>query len=239
MSLAETTPDSKIVQRRTLAGHVNERCAASVDEATRPRPIDGVLDWIERLVTLTLYAWFVYRIVSSYLQDGGVGNLLFLPSEGLVVFFLLIRRRATIISRHTGDWLVAFVATNDNLLVSPVPGRALIPAQWAAGVLLAGLLIQVLAKITLGRSLGCVPAHRGLKLSGAYRYLRHPMYAGYLLGHLAFLGMNPSVWNVAIYMLDLGLLLYRIQAEERLLSRDPRYVHYRCVVRYRLVPGLY
>jgi protein-S-isoprenylcysteine O-methyltransferase Ste14 len=239
MSLAETTPEPTIVRGLSHGGHVDEGRAAPFREQGRRRWTDEALEWGERLVTLALYAWFVSRILTSSLQDGGMVNLLFLPSEGLVVFFLLIRRRATMISRRAGDWLVALVATNDSLLVSPVPGRALVPVQWAAGVLLAGMLIQILAKITLGRSLGCVPAHRGLKLSGPYRFLRHPMYAGYLLSHLAFLGVNPSVWNGAVYALGWGLQLYRIRAEERLLSRDPSYVHYRSIVRYRLVPGVF
>jgi protein-S-isoprenylcysteine O-methyltransferase Ste14 len=209
------------------------------DEGSQGRATARILGGIERLLVLALYAWLVFRIVQSYIQYGEAVDLLLLPSEGLVVFFLLIRRRALVISRHAGDWLVALVATCDSLLVSPVPGRALVPAQLAAAVLLAGMIIQILAKITLGRSIGCVPAHRGLKLSGPYRFIRHPMYAGYLLSHLAFLAVNPSLWNAAIYALDFGFQLYRVQAEERLLCCDPRYDHYRTVVRYRLVPGLF
>jgi protein-S-isoprenylcysteine O-methyltransferase Ste14 len=37
----------------------------------------------------------------------------------------------------------------------------------------------------------------------------------------------------------LCLQLVRMQAEERLLSRDPMYAEYAQNVRYRLVPGLY
>lgn len=238
MNLAKTTTDSPIAQRCLPTSHAAERNPASRDEQRQAR-IDGTLDWAERLIVLALYGWFVYRIVCSYLLDGVLVNLLFLPSEGLVVFFLLIRRKATRISRNTTDWLAALLATGDSLLVSPVPGRALVPLQLAAGVLLAGMLIQILAKITLGRSIGSVPAHRGLKLSGPYRFIRHPMYAGYLLSHLAFLAVNPSAWNLAIYALVWALQLYRLGAEERLLCHDPCYDHYRGVVRYRLVPGLF
>jgi protein-S-isoprenylcysteine O-methyltransferase Ste14 len=239
MSLGETTCDATITHGRSAAGPLHDHYPAPLDQHNWHRPTDAALDWIERLIVLALYVWFVSRIVNSYLVDGGVVNLLFLLSEGLVVFFLLIRRTAATISRYTGDWLVALAATCDGLLVSPVPDRALVPLQLAAVVLLAGMLIQILAKFTLGRSIGSVPAHRGLKLAGPYRYLRHPMYAGYLLGHLAFLAVNPSLWNTAIYALSWATQLYRVRAEERLLSRDPRYEHYRSVVRYRLIPGLF
>ena len=200
---------------------------------------DNLLDWIERLLVLSLYALLVFRIVSSYLVEGGFVNLLLLPSEGLVVFFMLIRRRAASISRRFGDWFVALLASCSGLLVFPVPGRTLVSVQLAAGVLLAGMIVQVVAKIALGRSIGCVPAHRGLQLSGPYRFIRHPMYAGYLLSDLAFLGVNASLWNAGIYAVGIGLQLYRLGAEERLLSQDPHYGVYRREVRYRLVPGLF
>jgi protein-S-isoprenylcysteine O-methyltransferase Ste14 len=200
---------------------------------------DMKLDWIEGVIVLALYAWFVSRIVSSYLLVGGMVNLLLLLSEGLVVFFMLIRRRATTISRHTSDWLAALAATCGSLLVFPVADRALVPLQFAAAVAVAGMLIQIVAKITLGRSIGSIPAQRKLKLSGPYRYLRHPMYAGYILSELAFLAVNPSLWNAGVYALAWGLQLYRVRAEERLLSCDPRYEHYCSLVRYRLIPGLF
>jgi protein-S-isoprenylcysteine O-methyltransferase Ste14 len=102
-----------------------------------------------------------------------------------------------------------------------------------------GLLVQLHAKLTLGRSIGCIPANRGLKLAGPYRFVRHPMYAGYLLSHLAFLAMNPTAWNLAVYALCYGVQVPRLMAEERLLGGDPRYREYQAAVRYRLIPGLF
>jgi protein-S-isoprenylcysteine O-methyltransferase Ste14 len=102
-----------------------------------------------------------------------------------------------------------------------------------------GMMIQLHAKITLGRSMGFVPAHRGLKFSGPYRFIRHPMYAGYILCHFAFLAANPSIWNAVIYAIVIPLHVYRLCAEETLLGLDPLYGGYRREVRYRLVPGLF
>jgi protein-S-isoprenylcysteine O-methyltransferase Ste14 len=229
-SIPQAEPDAPA---RILAG------ASGSAQNAEGRAIDRALDWLERVLVLGLYAWLVFRIVSSYAVHGGFVDLLLLPSEGLVIFFLLIRRRASAISRRAGDWLAALAATCAALLVSPVPDRALVPVQWAAGFMFAGMLVQILAKVTLGRSIGCVPANRGLQLGGAYRFVRHPMYAGYLLSEAAFLAVNPTVSNLGIYVLCWSLQLYRLSAEERLLSRDPRYCHYRNVVRYRLIPGLF
>jgi protein-S-isoprenylcysteine O-methyltransferase Ste14 len=98
---------------------------------------------------------------------------------------------------------------------------------------------QIMAKLSLNRSFGMVPANRGVVTSGLYGLVRHPVYASYLLGHIAFLLANPTLWNASLYAVALGLQLARMQAEERLLRRDPVYAAYAQSVRYRLVPGLY
>ncbi len=108
-----------------------------------------------------------------------------------------------------------------------------------ASLLLMGTILQVHAKLVLGRSFGCVPANRGLKLNGPYRFVRHPMYAGYLLGHIAFLMMNPTAWNWVVYAACYSLQIPRMLTEERLLSEDHRYRAYQSAVTYRLIPGLF
>jgi protein-S-isoprenylcysteine O-methyltransferase Ste14 len=225
-------PPADLVERQGLDGPRKQAACGN-------KSFDAVLDWLERVLVLSLYACLVFRIVSSYIVHGSFVDLLLLPSEGLVVFFLLIRRSAATISRHAGDWLAALAATCAALLVSPVPERALVPVQLAAVFIFAGMFIQILAKVALGRSIGCVPANRGLQLGGAYRFVRHPMYAGYFLSEVAFLAVNPTRANAAIYLVCWGLQLYRLTAEERFLSRDARYCHYRSMVRYRLIPGLF
>jgi protein-S-isoprenylcysteine O-methyltransferase Ste14 len=197
------------------------------------------LDWIERLLVLSFYLWLVARLLGNYWADGSLANLLLLPSEGLVVLFLLLRRRARKISMHPSEWLLALAGTCAPMLIRPETAHALVPAQVGATVVLMGMVIQILAKIALGTSLGCVPAHRGLKLNGPYRFIRHPMYAGYALGHIGFLLMNPTLWNLILYLGCETLMVLRLLAEERLLSADPRYRAYQTEVCYRLVPGLF
>jgi protein-S-isoprenylcysteine O-methyltransferase Ste14 len=217
----------------------------------------SAVDWAERLLVLGLYGWLVARLLGKYLADGGIVNLLLLPSEGMVVLFLLVRRPpltlpspperggegrvrgAAAISRRPAEWLLALTATISPMLVNTGIGEPLIPITAAAFLLVMGLVVQVWAKLTLGRSLGLVPAHRGLKLSGPYRYVRHPMYAGYLLSHLAYLLVNPTWWNLAVYGLCYGLQFPRLLAEERLLRRDPSYCAYESAVRSRLIPGVF
>ncbi len=104
---------------------------------------------------------------------------------------------------------------------------------------LVGILIQGYSKIALGRSFGVVAANRGVKVAGPYQYVRHPMYAGYLVAHLAFILVNLSSWNIAVYAVGYALQIYRMKAEESYLMADSDYEKYHKRVKYRLVPGLF
>ena len=197
------------------------------------------LDLVERAVAVVLYAWLTVRIVAGFRAHGGAASLFILPSEGLVLLFLLIRRRAQALSLRPGDWALAFAATAAPMLVTTGIGHALVPPVVAAAVMLTGTIVQLHAKVTLGRSFGCVAANRGLQLEGPYRVVRHPMYAGYLLGHLGFLLVNPTAWNAILYAACYALQVPRLLAEERLLAQDERYAAYLARVRWHLVPGIF
>src|SRR5438477_11604405 len=98
----------------------------------------GFLDVAERLLALALYGWLIARVMTVYLASGGVGNLIVLVSEGLVVIFILIRRSAQDVSQRPTDWLLALVATSTPLLVQPVADHVLLPPAIGAVVMLAG-----------------------------------------------------------------------------------------------------
>ena len=206
------------------------------------RPSTNVVlacDLGEMAIVLMLYIGLVMRLIETDGTPWNLANLLLIPSEGLVVVFLLFRRRTERISLRWQDWLLALSATTAPMLVEPGVGVPAVPPMLGASLLLAGTIIQVHAKLALGRSFGCVPAHRGLKLAGPYRFVRHPMYAGYLLGHVAFLLMNPTVWNFAVYLACYSLQIPRLLYEERLLGSDPQYRNYQASVKYRLIPGVF
>ena len=205
------------------------------DESSR----DLYLDVFERLLVGGLFCWLVARMVAAYATEGNVGTLVLLPSEGLVVVFMIIRRTSRAMSRHPGAWLMALGATCAPMLVAPAVDKALVPVAWGVVIVLVGMIVQVHAKISLGRSMGVVAAHRGLRLVGPYRFVRHPMYVGYLVGHLAFLVLNPSAWNLLVLSLCYGVQIPRLLLEERLLSVDPCYRDYQTRVRFRLIPGIF
>ena len=113
------------------------------------------------------------------------------------------------------------------------------PAGICAGLMLVGLIFQVIAKLTLRLSFGMAPANRGLKIAGPYRIVRHPIYASYLIGQVGFFLLNPTLWNAAVYSIGLAVQILRIEAEERLLAHDSGFAAFRAQTRFKLVPGLY
>ena len=198
-----------------------------------------VIDWVERIFMLGLYGWLVVRIIESCTVTYNVANLIALGSEGLVVVFILCRRRPNEISPRPTDWLLALTAMATPLLVHPGIGNYLVPPMIGAVMVLTGFAVQLVAKIALGRSFGCVPAHRGLKQRGPYQIVRHPMYTGYLISHIAFLLVNPTWWNFCVYLACYAAQVPRLLAEERLLQHDAEYASYMRTVRYRLIPGVF
>jgi protein-S-isoprenylcysteine O-methyltransferase Ste14 len=115
-------------------------------------------------------------------------------------------------------------------------------AAWPAGGLLLvvlGACLSLVSLLTLGRWFGVRPAVRGLATRGPYRVVRHPMYLAYLL---ADTGYNLQEWNPGTLLLvtaGWASLLYRIHAEERVLSQHADWPTYVARVRYRLLPGLW
>jgi protein-S-isoprenylcysteine O-methyltransferase Ste14 len=194
-----------------------------------------ILDRTEQVLITVLFVWLVYRVIES--QNSYAPLLLI--SEAAVVIFTLIRRPTSDISLRLGDWLLAVTATAAPLLIQP--GLDIFPALAPLGVLLvlAGNVFQGLAKLSLRRSFGIAPANRGIKADGLYRFVRHPMYAGYLIVHIGVLILMPSVINFVIYAIGWWAQILRLRAEEELLSQDPAYVAFKEKVRYRLIPGLF
>jgi protein-S-isoprenylcysteine O-methyltransferase Ste14 len=119
-----------------------------------------------------------------------------------------------------------------------VPGAPAWPAGGLVLVTLAACL-SLGSLLGLGRWFGVRPAVRGLATTGPYRLVRHPMYLAYVL---ADIGYNLQEWNpgsVLLVMAGWASLLYRIHAEERILSRHAGWPAYVALVRYRLLPGLW
>jgi protein-S-isoprenylcysteine O-methyltransferase Ste14 len=167
-------------------------------------------------------------------QPSGLGATLL---EGWAALLFLVRRMPDEISVRPIAWLAAPIGSFAMLFARPTDGG--LPHIPCEILQLVGVVIALVSLGTLGRSFGLVAANRGVKTFGPYKFVRHPAYAGYLLGYLGYVAENPSPSNIALLFLSTAFQLVRISEEEKLLSSDSDYQQYRASVCYRLIPRLY
>ena len=196
-------------------------------------------DLLEKIIVTVLLGTLAMRMIPAAVASGTWQNWIILLAEGCVAFFVLIRRPTKTITRRPGDWVLGFAGTFAAMLAIPSSNAPLIPLEICLFLMLTGLFIQLYAKFILRRSFGVVAANRGVKIGGPYRFVRHPMYAGYALTHVGFLLSGPTAWNLFVYALAIGLNIARVIAEERVLMADPVYREMAARVRYRLIPGIF
>lgn len=213
--------------------------AAALDEGSpRAAARERIADLFARATIGGLFLILATRIGADFLRTGHVTGLLLLVSELLVVLLTVIRRPAVVIDRSWGARVIATVSIVGVPLVRP-GGEGLLPDMATAAVSGLGLLIIITGKLTLGRSFGLMPANRGVVCSGIYTAMRHPIYAGYLVTHAAFLVAHPTVWNLALFVVSDTALMVRAVYEERTLARDAEYAAYMQQVRWRVMPGVF
>ncbi|ARM88567.1 phospholipid methyltransferase domain-containing protein [Rhizobium sp. CIAT894] len=198
-----------------------------------------VLDIVEKVLICYLFVAIVMRIVPQMQDNRAIIDGLLLVSEGAAAFLILTRRATRNASLRVYDWTVTAIGTLFPLLVSPTTTEPLAPLWLCGMVMCLGFILQISAKLVLRRSFGLVPANRGVKIGGPYRFVRHPMYAGYLMTHVSFFLANPSLLNFAIYAAALAAQCFRLLAEERLLKEDPAYAAFMTTTRYRLIPFVF
>lgn len=196
--------------------------------------IPGLLDVVERATVII--AFLVYLFVNY--DPSNWLNFMVAATDVITVWFILFRNPATSTSPDPQDWILAFGGTLLAMLARP-GGEPLIPAPIAFSAAMGGAYVSLIAKLSLRRSFGIVPANRGVRMRGAYVFLRHPMYLGYAVTHTAYLLMNPTRFNAMLIGATWACQLGRIMREERWLMQDRAYRRYARIVRFRLIPGVF
>jgi protein-S-isoprenylcysteine O-methyltransferase Ste14 len=198
-----------------------------------------VNDLLARFIVGVMFALLSVNLLTDFAHTHRVTGLLLLVSESLVVVMTILRRRTGIVDRSAAAAVVTTLSLVGPTMLRVVAGAGLLPDMLTAVVSSVGLLIVIAGKITLGRSFGIVPANRGVVSGGPYEFVRHPIYAGYLLSHAAFACAYPTAWNVSVIVLCDTALIVRALYEEKLLKADGAYQSYCERVGWHIVPGLF
>lgn len=212
-----------------------------IDGATEPvrDPLQLLGAWSSNLAMAGLYALFFLRHMRvAGEQAQWLTALPILIQESLLVFFFLFRRQSRETSMRPLDWLLAICGTALPLFLRP--NAAVSEWQWIGAPLqMIGLTFAMLGTLSLGRSIGVVASHRGIKTGSVHGLVRHPMYAGYMIGYVGYAIVHPSPYNLILVAGTILALNGRAIVEERLLRKDPAYDDYFGRVRWRFLPYLY
>jgi protein-S-isoprenylcysteine O-methyltransferase Ste14 len=200
---------------------------------------DRLADVAARAAIVVLFSLMAVRFGADFLATGRVTGLLLLVSEMLVVVLTVMRRSAAAVDRSVRARLLTVLSMLGPPLLQPAQVSAILPQSVTVAASIVGLAVVIAGKMTLGRSFGLMPANRGVVSSGIYRVVRHPIYLGYLITHVAFLLATPSAWNIAALVAADAALLLRAVCEEQTLSQDSQYRAYQQLVRWRVCPGLF
>jgi protein-S-isoprenylcysteine O-methyltransferase Ste14 len=88
----------------------------------------------------------------------------------------------------------------------------------------AGAAVVTWGVVSLGRSFGVFVAVRKIVLAGPYRYVRHPIYSGYVLMWIGIILANLSIAIMCLVAIHTVLMVYRARLEERRLAEaSPEY----------------
>lgn len=209
---------------------------------SRAPPREGrMTEWLLRAFALLAYLFAVSNLARAWWIDPTrLTLMLLLLTEGYTLLLVMLARRASIRDMAPLTVVATMYAAFFFVLLDPKETTRLLP-EWGGVVLqTVGTLWQFSSKAFLGRSFGLLPAQRGLVMSGPYRVVRHPIYLGYLIGHVGFLCANFSWRNAAVLALLYVAQVHRIQREEAVLAADsPEYRGYQQRVRWRLLPFVY
>lgn len=207
----------------------------ALSEKSRQR-LAFVGDGISRGLLITFFAMLAIHLFQDMQLQFRLSSFFLLIQESLLVGMLLIRRSSVSTSVRLHEWATAFTATFLVLML-----RSHGSSEYLIGTALssAGAFVGIFGIIALNRSFGIVPANRGIKTGGIYRYVRHPLYASYLISFSGFLINNFSLYNSLLLAVWFSIQTARLLMEERHLSQSPEYRAFMQSTRWRLVPGIW
>jgi protein-S-isoprenylcysteine O-methyltransferase Ste14 len=197
--------------------------------------------WVDKTIAAIAIAPFVYVLHEQLTAEAvRIPEIVLMIHVAAVIATMLVRTPPARVTGNVLFWLLAFLATYWGFLTIGIyeSGIQLAPTWLVYGLDLASLVVLLWARFSLGRSIGFVPAERSIVTTGAYAFVRHPIYTGFFLSIVA-LELASFTWrNLLLDAAWVALFIVKTFVEERFLSENPRYVEYMQSVRWRWMPGV-
>jgi protein-S-isoprenylcysteine O-methyltransferase Ste14 len=168
----------------------------------------------------------------------GAANVVWLTGDATMAVMSFAR-----FAPRTSSVNLRTLAASGGMLILPClmrPTNPSIGALATSGLIfeLFGIVLSQIARVYMGRSFGVLPANRGIVSKGPFRWVRHPIYFGWLMLSIGYAMSYPNARNIILIATTLPFMVWRIDQEEVHLSADPEYRRYMDRVRYRLCPGV-
>lgn len=201
------------------------------------------LPWVDKLIAVIAvlpFAWLLW--VYSRMASWHLESILTIINFALITVTMLLRHPPKRVTRNPSFWLLALFASYWPFFFRAFyeAGERMAPAALTLTLVSFGLLMTIWARLSLGRNIGLVPAHRKIVSSGAYRWVRHPIYTGIFLSVVASTLADFSLRNLALNGIWMGLFAYKSLVEENFLkSSSTEYADYMQQVRWRWLPYVF
>ncbi len=142
--------------------------------------------------------------------------------------------------QRDGRWWVYLICLGS--IVYPLAYLFDRQGRWMGVIFWGRMTLQLVANLfllSLGRSYAMLPALRQVRTRLGYRFVRHPVYAMYILADSCAVCLQPTLWNFAVAAVGITLFYLRARLEEQVLRHDAAYAEYMTRVPWRFFPGVY
>jgi protein-S-isoprenylcysteine O-methyltransferase Ste14 len=186
---------------------------------------------------LGLALLFFASLVPHY--GSGLANWIWIAGAVLMGLLMLVRLPAIAVTITPSVLLATAASIILPLMMRPgIASRG--PMAVAAIVVeLIGVIVGQGSRLYLGRRFAILPANRGVVTGGPFRFVRHPIYLGWLILSIGYVMAYPSPRNSVVVIITLPAIVWRIIQEEALLAAEPQYRVYLAHTRWRLIPFIY
>ena len=194
---------------------------------------------IDRAIATAASLPFVYMAYHRLVVEGAdLPRLAMSINFAMLIATMVTRRPPVRVTPKPLYWATAFVATYWGFMTVGLTehGAPIAPVVVTHGLAIASLAVSLFARVSLGRNIGFVPAQRELVTSGAYAFVRHPIYSGLFLSLTGVVLRAYSPRNLLIVAIPAALFVMKTFMEEDFLGEDPAYVRYMKTVRSRWIP---
>lgn len=199
------------------------------------------LPWVDKLIAVIAVLPFAF-LVWTYLRMAPMPFEIMLTVVNLatITVTMLLRHPPKRVTRNPAFWLLALLATYWLFFTRDFyeVGVRMAPVSLTLVLVTIGFAITIWARLSLGRNIGFVPAQRKIVSTGAYRWVRHPIYTGLFLSVTASTLADFSLQNLALNGFWMALFAYKSLVEEGFLKASPEYAAYMGQVRWRWFPYL-